>query len=182
MLTGTFRLSALGFAGTAAREVCNRHCTCPGVATTGCTTQLRRRRLILAPCAASAADTPRSQGSLDPKKLPPLRRIRSPILSAEENAEQQTPADVDQDLWEVLDLCTIEELEELHGILFGATFLPRMRFADTGYERCRCQMRLLVQMCRQLTLLCKPLTSSSLLRDDRGQPPEPSGEENSHRQ
>ena len=131
MLTGRSQTSGWSLVGTAAREVCDRHRTCPGIATTGCNTQLRRRRLILAPCAASAADRPHSQGSRAPK-LPPLRRIRSPTLSAEEDAEQQPPADVDQDLWEVLDLCTIEELEELHGILFGAPFLPSMRFADTG--------------------------------------------------
>lgn len=114
--------------------MCNRHCTCPGIATTACTPQLHRNRLILAPCAASAADRPHGQGSRA-VKLPPLRRIRSPTLSAEEDAEQQTPADVDQDLWEVLDLCTIEELEELHGILFGAAFLPIRHIAMTEHER-----------------------------------------------
>jgi hypothetical protein len=121
-----------GSVGITAPGGCHKHC--PGVAfTIACTARHHRcGRLTLAPRAASAAEKPHSEGSRLPK-LPPLRRIRNPAPASEMAADRQTPADVDQDLWEVLDLCTIEELEELHDILFGAAIIvQRYQVADVN--------------------------------------------------
>lgn len=86
-----------------------RGCTCWG--------PVRPHNRTLVPRAASAAERPGGDGSTLPK-LPPLRRIRSLAPAADADVNQP-PIDVDQELWELLELCSIEELEELHGILFG---------------------------------------------------------------
>ena len=127
----------------------DQHRVCLGVA---CTSWHRPKRLVLAPCAASAAERPHSEGSRRPK-LPPLGRIRNLAPASEATAERQTPADVDQDLWEVLDLCTIEELEELHSILFGAAI------TDQRISTVHCGL----QMSTSLARSCMLAMSAKLL-------------------
>lgn len=91
-------------------------CTCWGVFA-GVPQRSRCRRGPPPPRAAPAAERPGGEASAR-SKLPPLRRIRSVAPAADADASQP-PVDVDRELWEVLELCSIEELEELHDILFG---------------------------------------------------------------
>lgn len=95
--------------------------------------QWRNGRRQLAWRAASAADRPSGL-----PKLPPIRRIRLPAPASDTHADEP-PVDVDGELWEVLGLCSIEELEELHGILFGETALALQSAAlRSQFQTVRC--------------------------------------------
>lgn len=77
-------------------------------------------------------------------------------------------ADVDSELWAVLDLCSNDELEEVHGILFGATqsvfikgilnaaVMSGTRWQPTGAD-------MLYSCCRKAKLWCVALRCASSL-------------------
>lgn len=57
--------------------------------------------------------------------LRPLQALQLPNPPPDDNERFETctttPADVDQELWEVLELCSMEELEEVYNCLFGSS-------------------------------------------------------------
>lgn len=59
------------------------------------------------------------------KRSRPLQALQLPTPSDDVNERFEActspPVDVDQELWEVLDLCSIDELEEVYDCLFGAS-------------------------------------------------------------
>lgn len=79
----------------------------------------QRRCYAVRSAVRAAAHQPADDRSSAPR-LPALHRVRRlPGSAASPPPLQPPPVDVDQELWEVLDLCSVEELEELHDILFG---------------------------------------------------------------
>lgn len=43
-----------------------------------------------------------------------------------------TKFEVDKELWEALDICSDEDLEEIYQILYGKSFLPKLATPSTG--------------------------------------------------